>query len=457
MNLTAVVLAAGQGTRMKSKLPKILHKVAGRTMIGCVLDVLEEIGSENNVVVVGHGRDEVMKSLEGQNLKFAVQAETLGTGHAVMMAKDHINDEDEVLILCGDTPLLRSETISSFVNSHRESGADGSVLTAFFENPFGYGRIVKDVEGNIEGIVEQKDASDEVKLIKEVNSGIYIFNGRLLKESLDRLDNNNSQNEYYLTDVIKIIRGMGKTIKAYSIDDNDELLGVNSRLQLLEAEMIMRKRIIEEHLQNGVTFLDMNSIYIEKSVKIANDTVIYHNCHLSGDTVIGTDCEIGPDAKIYDSIIEDNTKVFSSTITDSSVGSYTAIGPYAYLRPGSKIGEHVKIGDFVEVKNASIGNNSKVSHLSYIGDGDIGDNVNVGCGVVFVNYDGVNKNRTTVKDNAFVGCNSNLVAPVVIGEGAYVAAGSTITHDVPAGSLAIARTRQSIKEGWVEKSGLIKK
>lgn len=457
MNLTAIVLAAGQGTRMKSKLPKVLHKVTGKTMLRCVVDILEEANATKKVVVVGHGREEVKQSLSDTDVMFAVQKETLGTGHAVMMATDMIDDSDDVLILCGDTPLLTSETINSFIDFYKTSKTDVAVLTAHLDNPYGYGRILKNKSGNVISIVEQKDASDEIKAIKEVNSGIYILSGKLLKDSLDKIDNNNSQSEYYLTDVIKIASKDNKKIKAYMIEDNDELLGVNSRLQLYEAEVIMKKRIINNHLINGVTFLNTENVYIEKDVLIGNDTIIYPGSYISGKTVIGSDCEIGPDAKIYNCTVNDGAKVFSSTIDTSIVGKNTSVGPYAYLRPNSNIGENVKIGDFVEIKNANIGNNSKVSHLSYIGDGDIGDNVNVGCGVIFVNYNGVSKSRSTIESNAFIGCNSNIVSPVVIGEGAYIAAGSTITDNVPAKSLAVARSRQVNKEGWVEKSGLFKK
>ncbi len=457
MNLTAIVLAAGQGTRMKSKLPKVLHKVTGKTMLNLVVDVLDDICADKKIVIVGHGREEVIKSLENTDVKFAVQEETLGTGHAVMMAEDMIEDNEDVLILCGDTPLLKSETIKSFVDFYKESKSDAAVLTAHFEDPFGYGRIVKGQGDSILEIVEQKDASEEIKKINEVNSGIYIVSGKLLKESLGELGNDNVQGEYYLTDVIKIANEKGKQVKAFMIDDNDELLGVNSRVQLYEAEVIMKKRIINKHLLNGVTFLNTDSVYIEKDVIIGNDTIIYPGTQLTGKTEIESECEIGPDAKIDNSKICFGAKVFSSTVTDSLVGKNTNVGPYAYLRPKSNIGENVKIGDFVEVKNASIGNNSKVSHLSYVGDGDIGANVNVGCGVVFVNYNGKTKSRTVVGDNAFIGCNTNLVSPLVIGEGSYIAAGSTITEDVPSKSLAVARSRQVNKEGWVEKSGLLKK
>ncbi|MGB3367009.1 MAG: bifunctional UDP-N-acetylglucosamine diphosphorylase/glucosamine-1-phosphate N-acetyltransferase GlmU [Acidaminobacteraceae bacterium] len=457
MNLTAIILAAGQGTRMKSKIPKVLHKVTGKTMLKCVVDVLDNVNVTKKVVIVGHGREEVKNSLEGSDVLFAVQEEILGTGHAVMMAKDMIGDEDHVLILCGDTPLLKSETIKSFIDFYKNSKSDAAVLTAHFDNPFGYGRIVKGNDNSVLAIVEQKDASEEIREIKEINSGIYMFSGKLLKDSLDKLGIDNVQGEYYLTDVIKIANEAASNVQAYMIEDNDELLGVNSRVQLYEAEIIMKKRLINEHQINGVTFLNTDSVYIEQNVVIGNDTVIYPGSYLSGNTVIASDCEIGPDAKIHNCIVSEGAKIFSSTITDSSVGKNTAIGPYAYLRPNSNIGENVKIGDFVEVKNANIGNNSKVSHLSYIGDGDIGDNVNVGCGVIFVNYNGVSKSRTVIEDNAFIGCNSNLVSPVVIGEGAYIAAGSTITKDVPAKALAVARSRQVNKEGWIEKSGLFKK
>lgn len=453
--LTSIILAAGKGTRMKSDKPKVLHEILGIPMINYVLDVVKEVNSFKNVVVVGHGKDEVIKSLENSDVEFAVQSELLGTAHAVMMAENFLND-GEVLVLCGDTPLLEGKTVKRFIEFHKENSMDCSVITAKFDNPYGYGRIVRGKDGKILKIVEEKDSTNEEKKINEINSGIYLINAKLLKESFKEFNNNNNQNEYYLTDVIDIFNTKGYNVGGYLIENNDEIFGVNSKKQLNYANEVLRKRILDFHMDNGVTIENMHTISIEKDVEIDRDTVIFSGSYISKGSKIGRNSSIGPDAKIYNSIIKDNVSVKSSTIIDSEVGNSSNIGPYAYLRPNSIIGENVKIGDFVEVKNSIIGNNSKVSHLSYIGDGEVGHNVNVGCGVVFVNYNGRDKNKTIIKDNAFVGCNVNLIAPVTVEENSYVAAGSTITKTVPENSLSIARAKQVNKEGWVSRRGLLK-
>lgn len=325
------------------------------------------------------------------------------------------------------------------------------MLTTVVDNPTGYGRIIRDENSDLLKIVEQKDASEEEKLAKEINSGIYCFNGKSLRESLDLLDNNNAQGEYYLTDTIQIMRNKGLKVGAFNGSTIEELMGVNSRVELSRAEQIMRQRINESHMVNGVTIIDTNSTYIEAGVEIGNDTVIYPGTMLMGSTKIGSSCIIGMNCSITNSEIGDYTEVKNSTIVDSVVGENTTVGPYAYLRPKSNIGNNVKIGDFVEVKNATIEDNSKASHLAYIGDAYVGKGVNIGCGVVFVNYDGKNKAKSIVKDGAFIGSNSNLVAPVTVEEKGYIATGSTITDNVPQGALAVARQRQVNKEGWVEK------
>jgi len=453
--LTGIILAAGKGTRMKSKYPKVVHKVVGKEMLNHVIDAIEEVNCLNINIVIGHGRETVKKSVD-KNVNFVVQDKQLGTGHAVMVCDEYIPEEGNVLILYGDTPLLKGETLSKLLNYHSEESNSITVLTAVFNNPFGYGRIVKDKNGNLLKIVEQKDANNKEIEIKEINSGIYLVNAKLLKESLKKLNNNNSQNEYYLTDIVEILKNENKKIGTYIIEDNSEIIGVNSRKQLLEVEEIFKERIFDKHMENGVTITD-SSVYIGKDVVIGMDTVILPGAYIVGNSVIGDDCIIGPNCRIENSIIKDYVEVRDSTIIDSEVDNSSKIGPYAYLRPNSIIGKNVKIGDFVEVKNSLVGDGSKVSHLSYIGDGEIGKNVNIGCGVVFVNYNGRDKNRTIVKDNAFVGCNSNLVAPVTIEENAYVAAGSTITELVPNGALSIARQRQLNKLGWVKEKGLLKK
>lgn len=450
MNFKAIILAAGKGTRMKSKHPKVVHKVCGKEMVNHVIDVSKKSGVQDVVVILGHGSETVKESIPSDS-QIAMQTEQLGTGHAVKMAKEYINDDDTIVVLCGDTPLVKEDTLRRLFAYHVEKGYVATVLTTKVDNPNGYGRIIRDNHEDLLKIVEQKDASEEEKLVNEINSGIYCFDGKSLREALDLIDNNNAQGEYYLTDTIKIMRDRGEKVGAYNGSTIEELMGVNSRVELSKAEEIMRKRINTSHMVNGVTIIDVNSTYIESDVEIGNDTIVYPGVMLKGNTKIGSGCIIGMNCNISNSTIGDYTKVESSTIIDSTVGENTIVGPYAYLRPNSNIGSHVKIGDFVEVKNATIGDNSKASHLSYIGDAYVGKNVNIGCGVVFVNYDGHHKFKSVVKDGAFIGSNSNLVAPVTVEEKGYIATGSTITDDVPQGALAIAREKQVVKEGWVEK------
>lgn len=451
MNLKIVILAAGQGTRMKSKIPKVLHKVLDKPMLDHVMEAAQVVTNNKPIVVIGHMSDMVREHL-GDKAEIALQEEQLGTGHAVMMAEHYIDDEDEVLILCGDTPLIKGETLKEMTKIKSE-GYAAVVMSAVEDDPTGYGRIIRDESNDFMRIREQKDASEEEKAIKEINAGMYIINGKLLKENLSKLSVNNAQREYYLTDVLEHIKNAGHRIGVYQADKM-EIMGVNSRLQLSEAERIMRLDVNKMHMANGVTLIDTNSTYIDKNVKIGRDTIIYPNCHIKGNSVIGEDCIIRENTTIEDSHIEDYVTIKSSTILSSKVGARTTIGPYAYLRPKSVLGEDVKIGDFVEVKNAEIGNGSKASHLSYIGDAVVGKNVNIGCGVVFVNYDGKNKFKSIVEDNAFIGSNSNLVAPVTVKEGGYIATGSTVTVDVPEGALCVARAREVIKEGWRTKKGL---
>ncbi len=449
-NLKVVILAAGQGTRMKSKVPKVLHKVLDKTMVDYVIDASQEAGAEDICVVVGH-QSKMVKSMIGPRVKFALQKEQLGTGHAVMQAGDFIN-EGNILVLCGDTPLITAETIKKLNELHNEENNDATVVSMLVNDPTGYGRIVR-ADNEFSKIVEQKDATDEQASIREVNTGVYIFKGEALKAAFEKLTNNNSQGEYYLTDTLEIIKKNGGKVDVMVADDSDEFIGVNSKLQLSQATETMKKRINEYHMLNGVTIMDPTSTYIGKDVKIEPDTIIYPGCMIEGKTEIGTDCLIGPNCRIQSSVIHNCVTIQSSFLIQAEVDNYTTVGPFAYLRPNSKIGEHVRIGDFVEIKNSTIDDGTKVSHLTYVGDSDVGKCVNFGCGTVTVNYDGKNKFRCKIGDNVFIGCNTNLVAPVEIGDNAYTAAGSTITKDVPSNSLAIARSRQDNKEGWRNKSG----
>jgi bifunctional UDP-N-acetylglucosamine pyrophosphorylase/glucosamine-1-phosphate N-acetyltransferase len=450
--IQAIILAAGAGTRMKSELPKVMHSLAGKSMLKHVLDAVPKDLADSAVVVVGNKKEAIKSAFEGSAIKFADQDLQLGTGHAVKCAGAFIEPGKHQLILAGDTPLVTEKTLRTFIEAHKASGRVLSVLTARFENPFGYGRIIKSEDGDIIAIVEEKDCSSEQRMIQEINTGMMIVEGAFLMQALEQLKNDNNQGEYYLTDIIGIAHGEGQTGQAVVAEDPTEVLGINSRIQLHEAAQLMNRKKCLELMAEGVTIVDMGTTFIDSDVQIGTDTIIEPFTQLKGLTVIGKNCVIGPGARLTNTIIANGVQVLDSTLVDSQVDDASAIGPYAYLRPKSDIGKHVKIGDFVEVKNARISDYSKVSHLSYIGDGIVGEHVNVGCGVVFVNYDGVNKFKTIIEDHAFVGCNANLIAPVTVGRGAYVAAGSTVTDDVPENSLAIARQRQVNKLDWIKPS-----
>lgn len=453
----AIILAAGEGTRMKSNKPKVLHKICGKPMLQYVIEASKGAHVDKNYVVVGHGGDKVIEEFKNSDVVFRIQPTgeeyPYGTGYAVMQAIDCVQDDNNVVILYGDTPLITANTIKKFIEYHKKYKYDGTVLTAYLKDPTGYGRIIRDKKGHILKIVEHKDANEEELKVNEINSGIYCFNGKLLKYALGKIDNDNAQREYYITDVIKILKEEGYSVGAYTIDEETEIYGINSRKQLAYCEKIMRQRINEKYMLKGVTLINPENTYIEDGVIIGKDSIIYPGTVLTGNTIIGEDCIIGENCRIEDSKIGNKVKIYSSTITESSVGDECSIGPYAHLRPNSHLGKNIRIGNFVEVKNSTIGDNSKAGHLAYIGDADVGKNVNIGCGVVFVNYNGQTKFRSIVKDNAFIGSNANLVAPVIVKEWGYVAAGSTITEDVPEGNLSIARARQINKEGWVEKEG----
>ena len=449
-NTKVVILAAGQGTRMKSKVPKVLHKVLDKTMIDYVIEAAKEAGASSICTVIGH-QSAMVKAMIGDKVSdFAVQKEQLGTGHAVMQASDFIGNDGDVLVLCGDTPLITSETIKKLMQIHKDNNNSATVVSVKLDDPTGYGRIVRD-NHSFSKIVEQKDATDSEKEIDEINTGVYIFKAVDLMDSFKELKNDNAQNEYYLTDCLGIMKNKGLNVGIMLAKDENEFLGINSKLQLAQANKVMKKRINEQHMINGVTIEDPENTYIGKDVKIAPDTVILPGTVIEGKTYIGTDCIIGPNTRITNSIIKDCVTIQTSVLLSAEVDNYTTVGPFAYLRPNTKLGEHVKIGDFVEIKNSTIDDGTKVSHLTYVGDSDVGKNVNFGCGTVTVNYDGKNKFRTTIGDNAFIGCNTNLIAPVVVKENAFTAAGSTITFDVPEGSLSIARAKQVNKPGWREK------
>lgn len=447
----AVILAAGQGTRMKSKLYKVLHPVCGMPMVEHVARNIRQLDVAKTVTIVGHGAEKVKEQL-GEMSEYALQEEQLGTAHAVQQAASMIEGlEGTTLVVCGDTPLIRPETMENLLAHHKETNAKATILTALADNPTGYGRIIRNEEGHVAKIVEQKDASAEEQQVKEINTGTYCFDNEALFTALKKVSNENAQGEYYLPDVIEILKNEGETISAYATDSFEETLGVNDRVALSQAENTMRARIAEKHMRAGVTIIDPATAFISAEAVIGADTVLQPNVMIEGATVIGEDCLIGPNSQIVDSRIGDGTTVHSSVVLQSTIGNETKVGPFAHIRPDSHLGDEVKIGNFVEVKKSELGNNSKVSHLSYIGDAQVGTNVNVGCGTITVNYDGKNKHLTTIEDDSFIGCNSNLIAPVTIGKGSYVAAGSTISKDVPDDSLAIARSRQENKEGYAKK------
>lgn len=451
---TSIIMAAGMGTRMKSEKPKVLHRVCGKPLCAWVIDASKKAGAGEIVSVIGH-KAELVRDELGNACEFVLQAEQKGTGHAVMQAEEYIRRaEDCVVVLNGDIPLITAETIKAAVEYHKTNGNNATVLTAVLPDATGYGRIVRDSAGSVLKIVEQKDTNEEEKLIKEVNSGMYVFDADSLEYALGKIQPNNAQSEYYLTDTLEILLAAGKKVGAYVIADSDEIRGINDRVQLNEAETIMRRRINEYHMRNGVTMRIPESVYIEDGVEIGADTEIGPNVTLKSGTRIGKNCVIGSGSLLDKAVIHDHVDVLSSVILESEVGSDTHVGPFAYIRPNCRVGSDVKVGDFVELKNSTIDDSTKISHLTYIGDTDVGKGVNFGCGTVTVNYDGKHKYRSTIGDHAFIGCNTNLVSPVNVGEGAYIAAGSTITEDIPTDTLSIARARQvnkQVSDEWLAK------
>lgn len=446
----AVVLAAGQGTRMKSKLYKVLHPVCGKPMVEHVVDEALKLSLSKLVTIVGHGAEEVKKQL-GDKSEYALQAEQLGTAHAVKQAQPFLADEKGVtIVICGDTPLLTAETMEQMLKEHTQREAKATILTAVAEDPTGYGRIIRGENGAVQKIVEHKDASEEERLVTEINTGTYCFDNEALFRAIDQVSNDNAQGEYYLPDVIEILKNEGETVAAYQTGNFQETLGVNDRVALSQAEQFMKERINKRHMQNGVTLIDPMNTYISPDAVIGSDTVIYPGTVMKGEVQIGEDTIIGPHTEIMNSSIGSRTVIKQSVVNHSKVGNDVNIGPFAHIRPDSVIGNEVKIGNFVEIKKTQFGDRSKASHLSYVGDAEVGTDVNLGCGSITVNYDGKNKYLTRIEDGAFIGCNSNLVAPVTVGEGAYVAAGSTVTEDVPGKALAIARARQVNKDDYVK-------
>lgn len=454
--LAAIILAAGKGTRMKSRIPKVLHPVSGLPMLAYPIKVLKGLKAGKVVVVIGHGAESVQAAFESTGAEFVLQKEQLGTGHAVMCALKGLKGfKGDILILSGDVPLITAETVKALLTLHKGRGGKRPVLslvTMLLDDPKGYGRIVRDERGAVERIVEEKDCSIPQKEINEVNSGLYLVDSGFLSDNIRKLGNANAQGEYYLPDLVELAVKAGEKVKALTHMHPSEVMGINNRVELARADRLMRLRNAESLMLSGVTVMDPETTYIDSTVKIGMDSTIYPGVHITGSTVIGEDCVIEENSKVTGSVIGDRTVIKSNSIVeDSSVGRDAVIGPFARLRPGNSIGDKVRVGNFVEVKKTTIGTGSKANHLSYLGDSVIGAQVNIGAGTITCNYDGTSKHTTVIEDGAFIGSDTQLVAPVTIGKGAYVGSGTTVTRDVPPESLVITRAGEKVVEGWARR------
>ncbi|MFC3994811.1 bifunctional UDP-N-acetylglucosamine diphosphorylase/glucosamine-1-phosphate N-acetyltransferase GlmU [Nocardiopsis sediminis] len=453
-----IVLAAGEGTRMKSRRPKVLHEICGRSMLGHVLAAAAESGPERTVVVVGHGREQVTSHLKdtAPGVTTALQDRQNGTGHAVRMAVEELQAQGvalsgTVLLTYGDTPLLRGETLTGLIAAHESAGNAVTVLSARVPDPTGYGRVVRDASGAFTAIVEHADATEDQRAVDEINSGMYAFDGALLADVVTRLSTDNAKGEEYITDAVAILRGDGHRVDAALAGDWVEIQGVNDRVQLAEARRLLNDRLLTVHMREGVTVVDPATTWVDADVRIGRDAVIEPQTQLQGGTAIGEGAHVGPGALLRDTTVGDDAVVRHVVATEAEIGPGATVGPYAYLRPGAVLGERVKIGTFVEVKNSTLGEGTKVPHLTYVGDADIGVGVNIGASSVFVNYDGVTKSRTTIGDHARTGSDNMFVAPVNVGDGAYTGAGTVVREDVPPGALAVPAVGQRNIDGWVER------
>jgi bifunctional UDP-N-acetylglucosamine pyrophosphorylase / glucosamine-1-phosphate N-acetyltransferase len=452
-DIHVVVLAAGKGTRMKSRLPKVLHQISGLTIIERVIRTAAALQPASITVVVGHGGDEVQRSLAKRNqLQFVTQSQQLGTGHALLQARTHLEGKTgTVVLLSGDVPLLTADSLQALLATHQEASAAATVITANFARPYGYGRIVR-TNGKISKIVEERDTTAAQKAIGEINSGIYSFDIAPLFAALDSIGAANKQGEYYLPDLVAIYRKQKRAVATWTVARADEIRGINSRTELAEVTSMVRQQKNEELMAAGVTLIDPATTYIDADVVVGPDTVIYPCVFLEGSTKIGAACEIHSGTRIVNSTIGDRVCVRNHTVvTDSTVEAGAFVGPFAHIRPGSSVGEDAHVGNFVELKKTGMGKGAKANHLAYLGDATIGEKTNVGAGTITCNYDGDNKHQTVIGSGVFVGSNSTLVAPVTLADGSYIAAGSAVTADVPAGALAIGRSRQENKDGWVAK------
>ncbi|MGW1726291.1 bifunctional UDP-N-acetylglucosamine diphosphorylase/glucosamine-1-phosphate N-acetyltransferase GlmU [Streptomyces sp. NPDC002306] len=449
-----VVLAAGEGTRMKSATPKVLHDICGRSLVGHVLAAARELNPAHLVVVVGHAREKVTAHLTeiDPKARTAVQEQQNGTGHAVRMGLEELGEtvDGTVVVVCGDTPLLSGETLRRLAATHAEDGNAVTVLTAEVPDATGYGRIVReDASGAVTAIVEHKDASDAQRAIREINSGVFAFDGRLLADALGKVRTNNSQGEEYLTDVLGILREAGHRVGASIARDHREIVGINNRVQLAEARRMLNDRLLTAAMLGGVTVVDPATTWVDVTVTFGQDVIVHPGTQLQGSTQLAEGAEVGPNSRLKDTRVGAGARVDNTVSDGATVGPGASVGPYAYLRPGTRLGPKSKVGTYVETKNASIGEGTKIPHLSYVGDATIGEFTNIGAASVFVNYDGQDKHHTTIGAHCRTGSDNMFVAPVTVGDGSYTAAGSVITKDVPPGSLAVARGQQRNIEGWV--------
>lgn len=446
MELNVLILAAGKGTRMKSTIPKVLHTVCGKPMLQKIIEVSMKLTSEKPIVVLGYQKEKIIEQFK--DIRYVVQKEQLGTGNAVIEAMNSLKGySGTLMIVCGDTPLLKEGTLRKLYEFHKKEKAITTILTSIVENPFGYGRIVKN-NNEVIAIVEEKEATEEEKKITEVNTGVYCFEIEELEKALSKIDNNNEKGEYYLTDVISINVKEGKKVRSFILEDNKEILGVNSKIELEEANSQMRDRINKKHMENGVILIDSKNVYIEEDVEIGEDTIIYPNVVIQGKTKIGKACSILSGTRIIDSEILNNVRIESSVIEESKIEENVTVGPFAHLRSNSHLKKNVHIGNFVEIKKSILNDGVKVGHLTYLGDSIVGEKTNIGAGTITCNYDGKNKNKTKIGRNAFIGSDTIIVAPIDIGDNATTAAGSVITKDVPDNALGIERNKQSIKQNW---------
>ncbi|HWP98184.1 MAG TPA: bifunctional UDP-N-acetylglucosamine diphosphorylase/glucosamine-1-phosphate N-acetyltransferase GlmU [Syntrophomonadaceae bacterium] len=448
MEFTAVILAAGKGVRMRSELPKVAHPVAGRPMILHVLQAVRAAGVKKVVVVVGHERQVVQDILAGQDVDFAIQEKQLGTGHALMQAEGFIDQDNHLLVLAGDTPLLREATLGSLMDLHRQKQASATLLSTIMTDPYGYGRVLRGSRGEFARIVEEKDSNEEEKRVQEINSGIYCLDAREAFLALASIDTENAQGEYYLTDVLSILKSREQSVEVFLNPCEQDILGVNDRIQLSVVDKIMRNRIHEKLINQGVVIRDPATTFIDADVEVGLDTIILPFTIIEGATRIGCACEIGPSTRISDSLVGDQTIIESSRVNKAQIGPRCTIGPFAYLRPEAVLDEGVKVGDFVEIKKSYIGAHSKVPHLSYVGDAQVGCHVNIGAGTITCNYDGIHKYPTILEDGVFIGSNTNLVAPIRVGKDSVTGAGSSLSRDVPPDTLAVERAPQKHIPNW---------